>query len=146
MRVRFWALIAMLVLVVLAIGLTGCSSGQVVRGPANTPVPTKTLRPTFTATVPKPTLTPSPTAGPSSGQPAAPAQSNNPTAEPATATPVPPTAEPSPTAEAAAFTVNSASINVRGGPGTNFARDRPLEPGPIVPHHGKEREWGLVAV
>ncbi len=59
MRVRFWVLIAA---AVLAIGLAGCSPSRVSRGLANTPVPTKTLRPTFTATVPKPTLTPSPAA------------------------------------------------------------------------------------
>ncbi len=142
MRARFWALIAAtLALVALAAGLAGCSVGRVAR--ANTPVPTKTLRPTFTATIPKPALTPSPTAGQSGSQPAqqAPApQAGNPTAEPPTATPVPPTPEPSPTPEAAAFTVNGASINVRSGPGTTFPTLGRLTQGQSFPITGKSED------
>jgi len=135
MRVRFWVLIAA---AVLAIGLAGCSPSRVSRGLANTPVPTKTLRPTFTATVPKPTLTPSPAAD----QPAvidqvaaAPAATEAPTA-----TPEPPTPEPSPTAEPAAFTVTSATLNVRGGPGTAFAVLGRLSNGQSFPITGKNND------
>lgn len=145
MRARFWALIAaMLVLGALAIGLAGCASGRVARGPANTPVPTKTLRPTFTPTSPMPTLTPSPVAGQSEGQ-TAPAgqgeQVTKPTAEP-TAT-VEPTPEPSPTPEPAAFTVSSASINVRSGPGTSFPVLGRLTQGQSFPISGKSEngDW-----
>ncbi len=144
MRARFSALIAaMLVLGALAIGLAGCGSGGIARGPANTPVPSKTLRPTFTPTVPKPTLTPSPAAGQSEGQPAQGGQSGqaaNPTPEPPTATAVPPTSEPSPTPEAAAFSVSSASINVRSGPGTTFPVLGRLTQGQSFPITGKSED------
>jgi uncharacterized protein YgiM (DUF1202 family) len=136
MRARFWALIAaMLVLGALAIGLGGCTPARVA---ANTPVPTKTLRPTFTATIPKPTLTPSPAAGQSNEQAPA-AQVDKPTAEP-TATAVPPTAAPSPTPEPAAFTVNSASVNVRSGPGTTYPILGRLTQGQSFPIEAKSED------
>ncbi len=135
MRVRFWVLIAA---AVLAIGLAGCSTARVARGPANTPVPTKTLRPTFTATVPEPTLTPSPTTAQPVSADQAPAASATP--EGPTATAEPPTPEPSPTAEPAAFTVNSASLNVRSGPGTAFGVIGRLTNGQSFPITGKNRD------
>lgn len=143
MRARIWALIAaLLVLVALAGGLAGCSSGRVARGPANTPAPTKTLRPTFTATVLKPTVTPGPQAGQASGEqaPAGQGQASNPTPVPPTATTVPPTEAPSPTPEPAAFTVNSASINVRSGPGTTFPTLGRLTQGQSFPITGKSED------
>lgn len=145
MRARFWALIvATLALVALATALAGCA-GRVARVRTDTPVPTKTLRPTFTATIPKPTLTPSPTAGQGNTQPAAPAQpAEAPTVEP-TATPAPPTAEPAtqepPTPEpVAAFSVNSASVNVRSGPGTAFPVIGRLNRGQSFPITGKNED------
>lgn len=145
MRARFWALtVAMLALAVLATGLASCTAGGVARGPANTPVPTKTLRPTFTATVEKPTLIPSPTAGQtgeqSGSQPAAPAEGNNATAVPPTATQPPPTAEPSPTPAPAAFTVTSASLNVRSGPSTAFPVIGRLTQGQSFPISGANED------
>ncbi len=137
MRARFRALpVAMLVLAAIAFGLVGCTIGRVARAPINTAVPSKTMRPTFTATVPKPTLTPSPTPGQSNSQPAAPGQSNSPTPVPATAT-VPPTAVPSPTPEPAAFTVTSEALNVRSGPGTTFPVIGRLDEGATYPITGK---------
>ena len=136
MRVRNWVLIAVAFLT-LTLGLTGCAA-RVARSPKDTPVPTKTLRPTFTATVPKPTLTPSPTAAvsDSAAQPAGDQASAAPTAEPPTATPEP-TAEPSPTSAPAAFTVSSASINVRSGPSTLFPVIGRLTNGQTFPITGK---------
>ncbi len=106
MRIRYWTLLAAAVLLAV---VAGCAGNRVAREPANTPVPTKTLRPTFTATVPEPTLTPTPTEVPPTATPEEP-----------TATPVPPTPEPTATPEAAVLTVTSASLNVRSGPGTNY--------------------------
>ena len=140
MRVRYWVFIAA---AMLALGLTGCSTARVSRGTANTPVPTKTLRPTFTATVPKPTLTPNP-ADAAAGQPAsveqAPATNATPAPEAPTATTEPPTIEPSPTAEPAAFTVNSASLNVRSGPSTAFGIIGRLSNGQSFPITGKNND------
>ena len=133
MRVRNMVLIAV---AVLALGLAGCTAreGRVRR---DTPVPTKTLRPTFTATVPKPTLTPSPTAAESGAQPAGDGQvAAAPTVEPPTPT-VEPTAEPTATPEPAAFTVSSASINVRSGPSTIFPVIGRLTNGQSYPITGK---------
>jgi uncharacterized protein YraI len=97
---------------------SACVSGRVSRLPA-TLVPTKTLRPTFTPTQPKaeqqPTATVAPAVAEATPEPA------QPPAE-ATATPAPTEA---PTATEAApepeFTVNSQTVNVRSGPGTNYA-------------------------
>lgn len=138
MRMRFWMLIAV---AALAIVLAGCGAARISRGPANTPIPTKTLRPTFTATVPKPTLTPSPTAAaasqPVAGDqaPAGPAATEAPTA-----TAEPPTAEPSPTPEPAAFTVDSATLNVRSGPSTAFAVIGRLSNSQSFPITGKNND------
>ena len=86
MRYRIWAVIGVVLLTVV---LSSCITPRVARGPVTTPVPTKTLRPTFTYTPAKPTMTAAPTAVPASATPEAPA-----------ATPEPPTEVPSPTSEA----------------------------------------------
>ena len=78
MRYRIWAVIGV---VLLAVALSSCTASRVARGPVGTPVPTKTLRPTFTHTPAKPTMTSAPTAVPATATPEAP-----------TATPEPPTA------------------------------------------------------
>lgn len=135
MRVRNWVLIAV-AFVTLTLGLAGCAA-RVAQVSRNTPVPTKTLRPTFTATLEKPTLTPTP--APAEG--GAPAQGTDnqapaPTAEPPTPT-TEPTAEPSPTPAPAAFTVTSASLNVRSGPGTLFPVIGRLTNGQSFPVTGK---------
>jgi hypothetical protein len=117
MRFRIWAVMAFVMLVVVAVSCVGGKSAQ---GPVGTPVPTKTLRPTFTHTPPVPTEV-FPTATP------APAQ----TATPAPPTPtLEPTAEPpTPTPEAATFKVTSATVNVRSGPGTSYSRVGQLKAG-----------------
>ncbi len=106
MRARIWIPLSIAIALV---AVSACMSGQVSRGPVGTPVPTKTLRPTFTHTPEKPTLTPTPAP-----------PTETPTPEEPTATPVPPTQEPTATPEAATFTVTSATLNVRSGPGTNY--------------------------
>jgi hypothetical protein len=111
MRFRTWALIA---LAIALVTVTGCASVRLGRASAPTPFPTKTLRPTFTNTPAQPT------AVPVAWTPV----------EPPTATPVPPTPEPPtpvpptpapPTPERPTFTVVNATVNVRSGPGTNYA-------------------------
>ena len=114
MRYRVWAVIGM---ILLTVALSSCTTTRVARSTVGTPVPTKTLRPTFTSTVGIPTLTPSPTAVPATA-----------TSEAPTATTEPPTPTASPTSEAAKLTVNSAA-NVRSGPGTNYAQTGQLQPG-----------------
>lgn len=140
MRVRNWVLIAV---AVLALGAAGCTA-RVAQVSRNTPIPTKTLRPTFTATLEKPTLTPTPPpADNGAAQPAADqgGAAAAPTAEPATPT-AEPTAEPSPTPEpaAAAFTVTSSSLNVRSGPGTLFPVIGRLTNGQNFPITGKNND------
>jgi hypothetical protein len=114
MRYRIWAVMGV---VLLAIALSSCTTGRVARGPAGTPVPTKTLRPTFTNTPAKPTMTPSPTEVPPTATPETP-----------TDTPVPPTEVPSPTPEVSNLTANS-NVNVRSGPGTNYPQIGRLQAG-----------------
>jgi uncharacterized protein YraI len=111
MRFRIWAVIAFAMLMLVAVSCAGSRQAQ---GPVGTPVPTKTLRPTFTHTPAKPTEVP-PTATP---LPTDTPEPPTPTSEPEEPTAEPPT----PTPEAATFTVTSATVNVRGGPGTNYAR------------------------
>ena len=114
MRYRIWAVIGVVLLTVV---LSSCITPRVARGPVTTPVPTKTLRPTFTHTPAKPTMTAAPTAVPASATPEAP-----------TSAPEPPTAVPSPTSEVSRLTAN-ASVNVRSGPGTNYAQIGRLQAG-----------------
>jgi uncharacterized protein YgiM (DUF1202 family) len=114
MRFRIWTVIGV---VLLTVALSSCTTSRVARGPVATPVPTKTLRPTFTNTPAKPTMTAAPTAVPPSATPEAP-----------TATPEPPTEVPSPTPEVSRLTAN-ATVNVRSGPGTNYARISQLTAG-----------------
>ncbi|PKO23188.1 MAG: hypothetical protein CVU38_05375 [Chloroflexi bacterium HGW-Chloroflexi-1] len=112
MHFRFWALI---IIVMLLVAVAGCAGGQ--SSVAPTPVPTKTLRPIFTATPAVPTPVP-PTATPQIPPTATPepTAAEPPTPEPPTAAPA--TATPQP----ASFTVTSATVNIRNGPGTNYVR------------------------
>jgi Bacterial SH3 domain len=123
MRVRIWAVMAVAMLAVVAVS---CSGGRSAQGPVGTPVPTKTLRPTFTYTPVQPTeipptATPAPTATP----------------EPPTLTPEPTAEPPTPTPEAATFTVTSATVNVRSGPGTSYSRIGQLKAGDSFEITGK---------
>jgi uncharacterized protein YraI len=118
MRPRIWVLLALVLVLVAA---SACFSGRISRQSLSTAVPSKTLRPTFTPTTAKPTLEPTPTAAePQAAPPVVveekPAEA--PAAAPTEApTEVPPTEAPT----VAQFTVNSQSMNVRSGPGTNYA-------------------------
>jgi len=133
-------LLAALILVVA--GATGCTS----IGPQPTPVaPTKTPKPTFTVTpdwTPTPVVfaTKAPVAAEPTAEAAAPSQPEA-TADPA-ATEAPadeaPTAEP-PTAGAnqvVRLTANQ-TVNVRGGPGTNYPVIGRLSAGQAFPVTGK---------
>jgi uncharacterized protein YgiM (DUF1202 family) len=116
MRQRTWVLLALTMALVIA---TACVSGRVSRLPA-TLVPTKTLRPTFTPTQPPPSLEATVTVS------AAAPSGDQATPEPAQAqadVTAAPTAAPAATEAPAGpvFTVNSQTVNVRSGPGTNFA-------------------------
>lgn len=132
MRLRLWAFIALTLLLAAA---TACSDSRISRGPAMTPVPTKTLRPTFTNTPVKPTLTPSLTA--EVVLPAEAPAAEAPTAIPPTAVPAPPEPTATPTPPQAAFTVTSATLNVRGGPGTNYGVIGQIRQGQNFPITGK---------
>jgi Bacterial SH3 domain len=125
MRVRIWAVIAVAMLAVVAVG---CAGGRSAQGPVGTPVPTKTLRPTFTHTpaVPTevpPTATPVPTATPEVPTP--------------TLTPEPTVEPPTPTPQPASFSVQSPTVNVRGGPGTSYSRIGQLTAGQTFEITGK---------
>ena len=114
MRYRIWAVIGV---VLLAVALSSCITPRAARGPVITPVPTKTLRPTFTHTPAQPTMTAAPTVAPATATPEAPA-----------ATPEPPTAVASPTSEVSRLSA-PAAVNVRSGPGTNYAQIGRLQAG-----------------
>ena len=114
MRYRIWAVIGV---VLLAVALSSCITPRATRGPVTTPVPTKTLRPTFTHTPAQPTMTAAPTVAPASATPEAP-----------TDTPEPPTAVASPTSEVSRLSA-PAAVNVRSGPGTNYAQIGRLQAG-----------------
>jgi hypothetical protein len=122
MRYRIWAVIGV---ALLAIALSSCTTSRTARGPVTTPVPTKTLRPTFTHTPAKPTMTAAPTAVPATA-----------TSEAPTATPEPPTEVPSPTSEVSKLTAN-AGVNVRSGPGTNYPQVGRLQAGQTFVITGK---------
>ena len=122
MRYRIWAALGV---ILLTVALSSCINTRTARGPVGTPVPTKTLRPTFTSTPAEPTLTPAPTAVPATATPEVP-----------TAAPEPPTEVPSPTPEAAKLTAN-ATVNVRSGPGTNYAQIGRLQTGQSFDITGK---------
>ena len=112
MRSRILVLTAL----ILALAVTSaCVSSRVSRLPLGTPVPSKTLRPTFTPTTEKPTMEPTPTAAPVEITSPTPIVEDKPTETP--------TQEPTPTEAPAVaqFTVNSQTMNVRAGPGTNYA-------------------------
>ena len=117
-----------IVLALAAALMAGCA--QI--GPQATPVPpTKTPKPTFTST---PDWTPTPLVFPT-------ATPLPPTATPeATATPeVPPTETPNPTARLSA----SQAVNVRSGPGTNYAAIGKLAVGQSYEITGKNQagDW-----
>ncbi len=127
MRVRIWVLLALTLLLTAA---TACTDGRASRGPVATPVPAKTLRPTFTNTPDKPTLTPTP--APPTAMP---------TSEAPTDTPEPPTPEstPTPSPAPASFTVTGATLNVRSGPGTNYGAIGQIRQGQSFPITGKNQ-------
>jgi hypothetical protein len=114
MRYRIWAVMGV---VLVAVALSSCITPRAARGPVTTPVPTKTLRPTFTYTPAKPTMTSAPTVAPATATPEAP-----------TDTPEPPTAVASLTPEVSKLTA-PAAVNVRSGPGTNYAQIGRLQAG-----------------
>jgi hypothetical protein len=121
MRFRIWAVMALAMLVVVAVS---CGGGRS-QGPVGTPVPTKTLRPTFTHTPPVPTEVFST----STATPAVAAPATTATPEPPTPTLEPTVEPPTPTPQAASFTVQSATVNVRSGPGTSYSRIGQLRAG-----------------
>ena len=126
MRFRFWALV---VVGLLLVAVAGCAGGR--SNVAPTPAPTKTLRPIFTSTPVAPTAVP-PTATPQNPPTATPPPSPVlPPPEPPTA--VPPTATPQP----ATFTVTSATVNIRSGPGTNYSRIAQVRQGQTFEITGK---------
>lgn len=101
---RRWVL---LLLPVTLLFILGC--GAVATSPQPVAVVTRTLVPTFTPTPEQPTPTPEPTVPPEAQAPL--------TAD----TPVPTEAAPTPTPEPAAkAVVNTNTMNVRSGPGTNY--------------------------
>ena len=132
MRVKIWALILAMLLLTATVS---CSSPGLGRKPADTPFPTKTLRPTFTHTPMQPAQ-----ALPIATQAVIAIELTTPVAaEPPTAVPPtdpPPTAVP-PTQESPTFTVSNGSVNVRGGPGTNYAVLGQISQGQSFPITGK---------
>ncbi len=121
-------------LILALVATTACVNNRVSRAPAATPIPTKTLRPTFTPTPITPTLTPSPTAA--LPTPTAEAVVEPPT--PVPPPPEPPTPEPTPAPPPqASFTVASATLNVRSGPGTNYGVIGQIRQGQTFPITGK---------
>ena len=122
MRYRIWVVIGV---VLLAVALSSCMTPRAARGPVTTPVPTKTLRPTFTHTPAQPTMTSAPTVAPATATPEAP-----------TVTPEPPTAVASPTSEVSRLSA-PAAVNVRSGPGTNYAQIGRLQAGQSFAITGK---------
>jgi len=133
MRVRALVLTSLILALIVT---TACVNSLVSRAPGATPIPTKTLRPTFTPTPIKPTLTPSPTAAlPTPVVETPPAQPT-----PVPPTPVPPTPEPTPAPPTqASFTVTAANLNVRSGPGTNYGVIGQIRQGQTFPITGKNQ-------
>ena len=132
----------LLATLILAVAVAGCTS----IGPQPTPVaPTKTPKPTFTATpdwTPTPVVfaTEAPVAAEPTAEAAAPAQPEATAGPEATEAPTDetPTAEP-PAAGAnqvARLTANQ-TVNVRGGPGTNYPVIGRLSAGQAYPVTGK---------
>ncbi len=116
MRSRTWAAVPLILLIVV-VAAAACVPGS--RAPQGTPIPTKTLRPTFTYTPVKQggaiatsALLPTATRQPAAATAPAPT-AVQPTVAPPTVTP--PTATP----EKATLTTTD-SARVRGGPGTNY--------------------------
>jgi hypothetical protein len=129
MRCRIWAVLGV---VLLTVALSSCTNLRTARGPVGTPIPTKTLRPTFTNTPAKPAITSTPTEAPATATPEAPIA----TPEPPAATPEPPTAVVTPTPEVSRLTA-PAAVNVRSGPGTNYTQIGQLRSGQTFVITGK---------
>ncbi|GAB4557462.1 MAG: hypothetical protein Kow0047_01760 [Anaerolineae bacterium] len=113
-RRRRWA---MIVIAVMLVTTLGCSVTGLIARTQPTPTPTRTPRPTFTPTPAPPDINEPQTesqtaAGEQAAQP-------TPTPEPPTPTPEPPTPTPIPTPF---LTVSGDTVNLRSGPGTNYAR------------------------
>ncbi len=128
MRYRIWAVIGV---ILLTGALTSCSPTRVARSPAGTPIPTKTLRPTFTNTPAQPTLTPAPIVALATATPEAPTVTPEPTVAPEPTAPA-----DTPTPEVSRLTAN-AVVNVRSGPGTNYAQIGRLQAGQSFDITGK---------
>jgi hypothetical protein len=137
MRYRFWALIPLLLLVIVA---SGCSVLKVSQSPTPTRPP-RTPRPTFTPTVARnkgvslpATATRRPT------MTAAAPKVASPTPEEAQASaPITPTVA----AQGATLTVANAQLNVRSGPGTNYSIIGQVTEGQQYPITGKNEngDW-----
>ncbi len=126
--------LVLMTLILTLIATSACVNSRVSQMPVTTPVPTKTLRPTFTPTQVKPTLTPSPTAALPTPIVEAPA----PQPTPVPPTPEPPTPAPTPAPPPqASFTVTTATLNVRSGPGTNYNVIGQIRQGQTFPITGK---------
>lgn len=94
-----------------------CALGNLVARDEPPPAtPTRTPKPTFTPTPPE---TPTPAIAPTNTATPEPTATETPVETP---TPeVPPTDTPEPTPEVARLVINNPTLNVRGGPGTNYA-------------------------
>lgn len=94
-----------------------CALGNLVARDEPPPAtPTRTPKPTFTPTPPE---TPTPAIAPTNTATPEPTATETPVETP---TPeVPPTDTPEPTPEIARLVINNPTLNVRGGPGTNYA-------------------------
>ena len=113
---RAWAIIPLILLIVI-VAVTACVPGG--RSAQVTPIPSKTLRPTFTHTPVRQAAAPAPATP--VVQPTATRQPAAPTAPPPTA--VPPTVAPptsTATPEKATLAITDPPVNLRAGPGINY--------------------------
>ena len=109
----FFILIAALVLIL----TPACALGNLMsREEAPPPTPTRTPKPTFT---PTPLDTPTPVVAPTNTPTATPIETATPV--PTNTPEVPPTEVPTNTPETARAVINNPTVNVRSGPGTNYA-------------------------
>ncbi|MCX6031208.1 MAG: SH3 domain-containing protein [Chloroflexi bacterium] len=116
MRFRAWAIVSLILLIVV-VTVTACAPGG--RSSQVTPIPTKTLRPTFTHTPAKPAaafVTATPAVPSTATRQATALTAPPPTAVPPTVAPPTPTATP----EKATLTITDPPVNLRAGPGTNY--------------------------
>jgi hypothetical protein len=116
------ALLVLLLLFVLAVAVAGCGSNK---DAEVTQAPVVTLHPTFTPTATKDFGAPAPTDVPVQATEQAPEAETptpeppTPTPEPPTPTPVPPTPTPKPNPQ---VKITADLVNLRSGPGTNYAK------------------------